>query len=436
MNFPSDTPRLPKWIFLVGYAVLLAAAWLVYDSSAHPLTATALWSLVALVVAACIIGVIPFVTAYADKQEEAFDNRQRALQALSVTVAAAAEQVSIAATGLNGIAEAAQENFSKSERLALGIQDKIAELDLRLEAAGKRDGQAVSRLESVAKAVAELDARLVSAKKEDGEAAARLEAAAKKLVKAAAEFESAVEKAAETARAIPAPPQIPEVPPVIASKIAEIKPAAASSDHPFEAHVAPAASPAVEPPEPARAPEPAPAPEPVTEAAAAPVAPPVPEIPPQPAAPPPAENPPAPGAPPAPRKRSPRKPAPAPLPPAEPVVQELVLESPPAADETGSAIVPQEVHEPALSADGATRLIITAYIGIGNRLFIRGEGPGLSWDKGVPLTFVSIGKWRWETNDASKAVTFRLYKNDETECAALGERAVEPGAQLELNASF
>jgi hypothetical protein len=94
------------------------------------------------------------------------------------------------------------------------------------------------------------------------------------------------------------------------------------------------------------------------------------------------------------------------------------------------------VHEPALSADGATRLIITAYIGIGNRLFIRGEGPGLSWDKGVPLTFVSIGKWRWETNDASKAVTFRLYKNDETECAALGERAVEPGAQLELNASF
>jgi hypothetical protein len=104
-----------------------------------------------------------------------------------------------------------------------------------------------------------------------------------------------------------------------------------------------------------------------------------------------------------------------------------VLESPPAA----------EAHaEPAVSSDGATRLLITAYIGIGNRLFVRGDGPGLSWEKGVPLNFVSIGKWRWETNDASKPVAFKLYKNDEIECSALGERSVAPGAQLELTASF
>jgi len=90
----------------------------------------------------------------------------------------------------------------------------------------------------------------------------------------------------------------------------------------------------------------------------------------------------------------------------------------------------------AVSADGATRLIVTAYIGIGNRLFIRGDGPGLSWEKGVPLTFVSIGKWRWETNDATGTVRFKIFKNDETECTALGERTVEPGAQLELSASF
>jgi hypothetical protein len=79
---------------------------------------------------------------------------------------------------------------------------------------------------------------------------------------------------------------------------------------------------------------------------------------------------------------------------------------------------------------------VTAYIGIGNRLFIRGDGPGLSEDKGVPLTFVSIGKWRWETNDATSTVRFRLYKNDQVECTALGERSVEPGAQQELSAAF
>jgi hypothetical protein len=112
-----------------------------------------------------------------------------------------------------------------------------------------------------------------------------------------------------------------------------------------------------------------------------------------------------------------------------------VLESPSADEGPASAAAP-EVSEPAVSSDGATRLVVTAYIGIGNRLFIRGEGPGLSWEKGVPLSFVSIGKWRWDTNDATSAVRFRLYKNDELECTALGERSVEPGAQQELTASF
>jgi hypothetical protein len=94
------------------------------------------------------------------------------------------------------------------------------------------------------------------------------------------------------------------------------------------------------------------------------------------------------------------------------------------------------VAEGVLTSDGATRLLVTAYIGIGNRLFIRGEGPGLSWDKGVPLQFVSIGKWRWETNDATSPVRFKLYKNDAVECAALGQQAVEPGHQQEVTAAF
>src|SRR5581483_8880343 len=94
------------------------------------------------------------------------------------------------------------------------------------------------------------------------------------------------------------------------------------------------------------------------------------------------------------------------------------------------------VGERGLTSDGATRLLVTAYIGIGNRLFIRGSGPGLSWDKGVPLQFVSIGKWRWETADATAPVKAKLYKNDETECTALGTLTVEPGQQTEVTAVF
>jgi len=92
--------------------------------------------------------------------------------------------------------------------------------------------------------------------------------------------------------------------------------------------------------------------------------------------------------------------------------------------------------ERVLTSDGATRLLVTAYIGIGNRLFIRGEGPGLSWERGVPLEFVSIGKWRWQTNDATQPVRFKIYKNDELESPSLGQQAVDPGYQQDVTAGF
>ena len=91
--------------------------------------------------------------------------------------------------------------------------------------------------------------------------------------------------------------------------------------------------------------------------------------------------------------------------------------------------------EASVSSDGATRLLVTAYIGIGNKLFIRGDGPGLSWDKGVPMQFVSIGKWGWASNDVTMPVACKLYKNDET-AALSGEIFLEPGKHVELTALF
>jgi len=107
-------------------------------------------------------------------------------------------------------------------------------------------------------------------------------------------------------------------------------------------------------------------------------------------------------------------------------------------EEPAPAGAPQtsEVVERVRTSDGATRLIVTAYIGIGNKLYIRGDGPGLSWEKGVPLQFVSIGKWRWETPDATAPVTVKLYKNDQIECHGLGTLTLEPGRQREVNAGF
>ncbi len=87
------------------------------------------------------------------------------------------------------------------------------------------------------------------------------------------------------------------------------------------------------------------------------------------------------------------------------------------------------------SSDGATRLLTTAYIGIGNKLYIRGDGPGLSWDKGVPMQFVSIGKWGWSTQDAIGTVRVKLLKNDEA-AALTGEVELEPGRHTEITALF
>jgi hypothetical protein len=138
---------------------------------------------------------------------------------------------------------------------------------------------------------------------------------------------------------------------------------------------------------------------------------------------PPAAAPDAPPPTPAPRKRPARRVEPEP----QPTLDFGFEDSPPAAPGT---------VERTLTSDGATRLLVTAYIGIGNRLFIRGDGPGLSWERGVPLQFISIGKWRWETGDAGGPIRFRIYKNDELECAALGEQVLDPGYLQEVTAPF
>ena len=96
---------------------------------------------------------------------------------------------------------------------------------------------------------------------------------------------------------------------------------------------------------------------------------------------------------------------------------------------------PSAHSAPAKTADGATRLLVTAYIGIGNKVFVRGEGPGLSWEKGIPMEFISIGKWTWKASDPSVPVKIQLYKNDDL--PAQGDPiAIPAGHQIEATPVF
>ena len=117
--------------------------------------------------------------------------------------------------------------------------------------------------------------------------------------------------------------------------------------------------------------------------------------------------------------------------------EEIDLEEVEALDEAIPEQVTHEIEEDAIqhNEDGATRLLVGAFIGISNKLYIRGEGPGLDWDKGVPMELVGIGKWEWKTYDANTTVNCKVLINDE-QWTDSENIAIEPNTTVETTASF
>lgn len=60
-----------------------------------------------------------------------------------------------------------------------------------------------------------------------------------------------------------------------------------------------------------------------------------------------------------------------------------------------------------------TTIIARVDVGFGNSLYIRGEGTGLSWDKGTPLENVGPYEWTFSTTQAKGDLTFKFLINDE-----------------------
>lgn len=443
MSLPESSPKLSKWFFLATDALLIAVAAFIAANSERPLSLAVVLAIVGCVVVGALITSAALIADYARRQEDGFDDRQHALEALSRTVATSAEQISIATAGLNELTDLAHKNLKHAEQLPHKLQEKINDFTRQLNDATVTENEALQqeinalraaeaeKLETagdkIAKAAGEL-AKLEAATAKH--LATTTEALAKlpdSLAKARAETEQALLAAQTSAlRALEAkfatliqswPTQASATPAPIATTPAPV------TEAPPAAKAPALAPPPMAAPEPALVtptPEPTPMPEgPAAEVTAAPAA---------------VEEP---------KPKKPRAPRKAqldelnlPMPGDAPV--ETPAEAPVAAATDDFAQTSPEDSAPAsaVTTDGATRLLVTAYIGIGNRLFIRGDGPGLSTDKGVPLQFVSIGKWRWETNEASALYRVRLFKNDEIECAALGELTLEPARQTEVTANF
>jgi hypothetical protein len=88
-----------------------------------------------------------------------------------------------------------------------------------------------------------------------------------------------------------------------------------------------------------------------------------------------------------------------------------------------------------VTAEAVTTVAVKVDVGFGNTLFIRGEGGGLSWDKGQPLTCVDSSTWKWSHRPATEPVTFKVLINDQLWCR--GENLkVAAGGRAEVEPSF
>ena len=90
--------------------------------------------------------------------------------------------------------------------------------------------------------------------------------------------------------------------------------------------------------------------------------------------------------------------------------------------------------QPATSPAPVTTIKAKIDVGFGNNLFVRGQGAGLSWERGVPLTCVDGQTWQW-SGKADDRLTFKLLLNDSV--WAKGEDIVaKPGQKVEIVPMF
>ncbi|HEX2862787.1 MAG TPA: hypothetical protein VHN79_14160 [Lacunisphaera sp.] len=405
----DPAPRLNKLVFFAIDAGLLLTAIGIVCFAKDPYAPLPFVTAVGCVLVAALVGLTPLVIEFvAQNRDFAQEERQRVTDQVQ-RLHAAGESLARAAAQIKAVEEAVHKTAHAAENLPYRMQEKLAEFNEALAAKDTEERDALER---------ELD-ELRAAN------ATNLKAVAEKIAKATTDWttlEAATRKQLAGAQDAVAKlaGQLQAAAAQLDSRIAGLSQAATHAvtvtdqgDQPAPASELPAPSPAPEAPAIIESIT-------LSESPASPVEEPKPK-----------------------KSRAPRKSK------AEEMLAAMSAE--PAAVEGESvaaetAATPGEeavslTEEPAAkgessaSSDGATRLLVTAYIGIGNKLFIRGDGPGLSWDKGVPMQFVSIGKWGWASHDVSAPMKCRLYKNDDT-AALSGEVTLEPGRHAEVTALF
>lgn len=83
----------------------------------------------------------------------------------------------------------------------------------------------------------------------------------------------------------------------------------------------------------------------------------------------------------------------------------------------------------------ATTITAQIDIGFGNQLFIRGEGPGLSWDRGLLMNCVSDSQWQVVLGESARPIVFKVLVNDLSWSTGVDYTAA-PGASVVIEPTF
>ncbi len=105
------------------------------------------------------------------------------------------------------------------------------------------------------------------------------------------------------------------------------------------------------------------------------------------------------------------------------------------------AAAPVIAEKPAVTVKAAVSkpqpTVITAKIdiGFGNALFVRGEGAGLSWDRGLPMANLGHDTWQVELGESARPVAFKFLVND-LSWSAGEDYSLAPGASRVFTPTF
>jgi hypothetical protein len=82
-----------------------------------------------------------------------------------------------------------------------------------------------------------------------------------------------------------------------------------------------------------------------------------------------------------------------------------------------------------------TRITVKYDVGFTNELYVRGVGPGLSWNKGIKLRNRKADEWVWETDQPFERGEFKVLIND-AHYEKFDNHKLSPGADIVYTPAF